>query len=68
LASFIALYHGETISSAELIATSAEPDLVRDLAERLLATPETQQPDGALRELALGRQRALRLVRDDTRR
>jgi hypothetical protein len=64
LASFIALYRGDTIRSAELVATTADPDLVRDFAERLLSTPESQEPDAVLRELALGRRRALRLVRD----
>ena len=64
MASFIALYRGDTISSAELVATTADPDLVRDFAERLLSTPERQEPDAVLRELALGRRRALRLVRD----
>ncbi len=64
LASFIALYRGDTISSADLVATTADPGLVRDFAERLLSTPESQEPDAVLRELALGRRRALRLVRD----
>ena len=64
MASFIALYHGDTISSAELVATTADPELVRDFAERLLSIPGRQEPDGVLRELALGRRRALRLVRD----
>ena len=64
MASFIALYRGDTISSAELVATTADPDLVRDFAERLLSTAERQEPDAVLRELALGRRRALRLVRD----
>jgi hypothetical protein len=65
LASFIALYHGDTISSAALVATTADPDLVRDFAQRMLAVPEGQEPDDVLRELELGRRRALRLVRDD---
>ena len=67
MASFIALYHGETISSAELVATTAEPEMVRDFAERLLSIPGRQVPDGVLRELTLGRRRALRLLRDDAR-
>ena len=65
MASFIALYHGETISSAELVATTADPELVRDFAERMLSVPEEQEPDAVLRELELGRRRALGLVRDD---
>jgi hypothetical protein len=62
LASFIALYHGDTISSAALVATTADPEVVRDFAERMLAVPEGQEPDAVLRELQHGRRRALRLV------
>ncbi len=65
MASFIALCHGDTISSAALVATTADPEVVRDFAERMLSVPEGQEPDDVLRELELGRRRALRLVRDD---
>ena len=65
LASFIALYRGDSISAAQLVATTADPNLVRDFAERMLSRSEEQEPDAVLRELALGRRRALRLVRDD---
>jgi hypothetical protein len=68
VASFIALYHGDTISTAALVATTADPELVRDFAERLLSTPEGEERDTVLRELQLGRQRALRLVRDGAKR
>ena len=63
MASFIALYHGDTISSAALVATTADPELVRDFAERMLSISEGEEPDAILRELELGRRRALRLVR-----
>jgi hypothetical protein len=62
LASFIALYHGDTISSAALVATTADPEMVRDLAERMLSVPEGEGSDAVLRELGIGRRRALRLV------
>jgi hypothetical protein len=65
LASFIALYHGDTISSAALVATTADPEVVRDFAERMLFVPEGQEPGAVRRELELGRRRVLRLVRDD---
>jgi hypothetical protein len=65
LASFIALYHGDTISSAALVATTADPGVVRDFAERMLSVSEGQESDAVLRELEFGRRRALRLVRDD---
>ncbi len=65
MASFIALYRGETIGAAKLVATTADPELVRDFAERMLSAPEVQGPDTVLRELDLGRRRALRLVRSE---
>ncbi len=65
MASFIALYRGESIGAAKLVATTADPQVVRDFAERMLSVPEGQEPDAVLRELELGRRRALRLVRDD---
>jgi hypothetical protein len=68
LASFIALYHGDTISTAALVATTADPEVVREFAQQMLSIPEGQEPDGVLRELALGRRRALRLVRDGAER
>jgi hypothetical protein len=65
LASFIALYRGETIGSARLVAATTDFEIVRDFAERMLSVPEGQEPDAVLRELELGRRRALHLVRDD---
>lgn len=66
--SFIALYRGETIGAAKLVATTADPETVRDFAERMLSVPEEQEPDGVLRELERGRRQALRLVQDDAER
>ena len=64
MASFIALYRGETIGSARLVAATTDFEIVRDFAERMLSLPEGQEPDAVLRELELGRRRALHLVRD----
>jgi hypothetical protein len=62
LTSFIALYRGETIGSARLVAATTDFEIVRDLAERMLSIPEGEEPDAVLRELEIGRRRALRLV------
>jgi hypothetical protein len=37
--SFLALYRGETVSGARIVALSADPQLVRDFAARLLESP-----------------------------
>lgn len=63
---FLALYRGESVAAAKLLALTAEPELVRDFAERMLATPEEQEPDAVLAELEHGRRRALWLVRGET--
>ena len=36
MTSFIALYRGETVSGARIVALIADPQLVRDFAARLL--------------------------------
>ena len=65
MTSFIALYRGETIGSARLVAATTDFEIVRDFAERMLSQPEEQEPDAILRELELGRRRALKLVRSE---
>jgi hypothetical protein len=62
---FLALYRGESVAAVKLLALTAEPELVRDFAERMLTTPEEQEPDAVLAELEHGRQRALELVKDE---
>jgi hypothetical protein len=64
LTSFVALYRGETIGAAKLLAVSAEPELVRNFADRLLAEPEGDE-DPVMLELEQGRRRALQLVKSE---
>ena len=63
--SFVALYRGSTVSSAELVAICTDPKVVRGLADKMLAEAEEPEPDAALQELERGRRRALRLVKDE---
>jgi hypothetical protein len=63
LTSFVALYRGETVGAAKMVAVSAEPDLVRDFAARMLAQPLEDESDTILQELERGRRCALELVR-----
>ena len=66
MTSFVALYRGETVGAAKMVAVSAEPDLVRDFAARMLAKPPEDQPDMVIRELEQGRRRALELMKSGT--
>lgn len=45
MTSFIALYRGETVSGARIVALSADPQLVRDFAARLLESPPEPHRD-----------------------
>jgi hypothetical protein len=60
---FLALYRGESVGGAKLLALTAEPEIVGEFARWLLDTPEAEADPVAL-ELERGRRRALRLVRD----
>lgn len=60
----MALYRGDSVSDAKLLALTAEPELVREFTSRLLSESEIEQ-DPILRELECGRRRALQLVRDE---
>ncbi len=62
---FLALYRGESVSGARLLAVTAEPELVRDFVSRLLGEPEAEE-DSVTLELERGRRRALQLVKSET--
>ncbi len=61
---YLALYRGDRLAAAKVVAVSADPSVVRQFAARLLSEANQQEPDAVIRELAQGRRRALRLVRD----
>ncbi len=63
-ATFLALYRGESVAGAKLLALTAESEIVHDFAGRLLAEPEAEE-DPVVSELERGRRRALRLVRGE---
>ena len=62
MTSFIALYRGETVSGAQIVALSADPQLVRDFAARLLeSAPERyEEPEPADRD----ERRTMRVVKE----
>lgn len=64
MVSFVTLYRGASIATAELIAVSTGPDLVAYVADALLRERQAAPSgDPAASALARGRRRALRLVR-----
>jgi hypothetical protein len=65
MATFLALYRGDTVGKAQLIAVSADPATVADFATRLLRQPPQtgdSSPDPVLASIERGRRQALRLI------
>lgn len=65
MATFLALYHGNTVADCELVATSASPKLVQYIADELLKDEKdakAKAKDPVRRQMSQGRTRALRLV------
>jgi hypothetical protein len=65
MTNFIALYRGQTLNDARLIALSSDPQIIGDFATRLIGEP-FREKDPALRELNKGRRKALRVVFQET--
>lgn len=63
MATFLACYTGDTVSSARLIAVSMDRELVREFAARML-DGEVEETDPVGREVEFGERRALEVVRD----
>ena len=67
MATFLALYRGDSVSAAKLLALSANPQVVSDFAGRLLEESGRElDPDPVLEELEHGRRRVLQLVKSGT--
>ncbi len=64
MTTFIALYRGQTVSDARLVAVSADPRLVGAVAAELLQQKQAEQggDDAVLASLARGRRGALRVI------
>ena len=65
MATFLALYRGDSVSAAKLVALTAESSLVGEFAARILKEPDEPEVDPVLRELKRGRRRALELVKSE---
>ena len=61
--SFVALYRGPTISSARLIAVSADPELAAQVSARLLDQTDEAERDPVVVTLERGRRAALRAIK-----
>ena len=66
MTSFIALYRGETVSGARIVALSADPQLVRHFAARLLESPP--EPHTGLESSGDIQRQMLRVMKPDDER
>lgn len=62
---FLALYHGNTVNSSEILALTADRHIVEDFAARLLREPSESPTDPVVGNIEEGRRRALEFVRDE---
>ena len=60
--SFLALYRGNTLDNAKLVAVSTNGEIIGAFAERLL-DEQNSEADFALRALQDGKRQALRLIK-----
>jgi hypothetical protein len=63
MVSFLALYRGASLESAELVSVSTDPELVAFVAGALLKKKCGETGDPALAALRTGRRRALNVLR-----
>jgi hypothetical protein len=67
MTTFVAIYRGETVAGARLIALSANSDLVADVSARILQEhPGQGADDPIIACVEQGRKRALRLIQRET--
>ena len=65
MVSFVALYRGDHLRTAELVAVTADPEITSQVAEQLLSDDRTKPPenfDPVLEGLHSGRAHALKLM------
>ena len=63
MVTFIALYRGESVAHAEVLAVTADPEIIAEFAARLLRQPPNLGPDPVLAHKRRAARRALRTVR-----
>jgi len=65
MTSFVALYRGDNIREAKMVAVTGDPNVVAHVVAELLAEPQPQpeNTDPALHALEAGRRHALRLIK-----
>ena len=68
MSTFLALYRGDTVATARMVAVSADPQLVALVATRLLEAPPcpNENEDPVLECVESGRRSALHLIKHES--
>ena len=62
MTTFVAIYRGNSVAEARLIAVSADPVLVAEVSSRILQSQPDQDQDSVIDSLENGCRTALRLI------
>jgi hypothetical protein len=65
MTNFVALYRGETVGSAKIVAVSADAGLVADFAARMLNRQEETEDDPIVGSIDAARRQALHLIAEE---
>lgn len=65
MVSFLALYRGQSVGAAELVAVSTDPELVGRFADELLEQKEQTAEDPVVDAIREAERRGLRIARDE---
>lgn len=65
MVSFLALYRGQSVGAAELVAVSTDPELVGRFADELLDQKARTADDPVIDAIREAERRGLRVVRDE---
>lgn len=68
MVTFLALYRGPSVSEAEVLGLTADPDLIADFAARLLPRSGQTSGDPVLEQKHRAQRRTLRQVRAEAAR
>jgi hypothetical protein len=65
MVTYAALYRGESLATAQVIAVSSDPDVVCIIAENMLKrSPQVEETGDAITDaVTLGRRNALKIIR-----
>jgi hypothetical protein len=65
MTAFLALYAGASVNNSEVLALTADPQIVRDFAGRMLDKPPKVSRDAAVVSIQEGQRKALEVVRGE---